>query len=119
MELFGLHIPNNLFCTGLVFVCIFLFGILVGLLWDWNKWKWYLASVLISSGLLSFVPFLFLFLIAPLTLVIVNLVGRWRKLSFSSTEYLFMALFSYVIVWLLSIILLLIRVEVFGLPLHY
>ena len=117
MEFFDFYISEPYIYYGFAFLNVFLLFVICGHLWDREKWKCYLPSVLASMVLISIVPQInVLILYAPVVLLFSYFLGKRKNIRFSFFEYLFMFFFSYVVLWIISIAFLVIHVEVLGLP---
>ena len=119
MELFGLHIPDALATAAVVLYWI---AVVVGLLacvmrgWLWGKWRWYLLSVTGAAFLLGVTcpKVVGMLLYIPLVLLLMFLLGKWRKLDISRMEYFLMAFFAFPMAGALVILLLFVWVEILG-----
>ena len=119
MELFGLHIPDALVAAAVVLYWI---AVVVGLMacamrgWLWGKWRWYLLSVAGAACLLGMTcsEMVGTLLYIPLVLLLMFLLGKWRKLDISRMEYFLMAFFTFPMAGGLILLLLFVWVEILG-----
>jgi len=118
MDLFGLHI-SRVFVT--VVTVLYWIAVVIGLLacvrrgYLRGKWRWYLLSLSMTCAATSLVHFSISAEIS-MTLVMVFMLGKWRKITFSPLEWLLMAMFVYPAIFSVCVALLVIWVEVLRLP---
>ena len=118
MNFFGLHIPHAFVAVATVLYWI---AVVIGLLacvlrgYLRGKWRWYLLALSMTCAATSLVRFSLSAEIL-MTLAMVFILGKWRKITFSPLEWLLMAMFVYPAIFSVCVALLVIWVEVLRLP---